>query len=86
MKDVVFHRRAFDQYSEWALSDRKLFRRIQRIIVESARDPFSGIGKPEPLRGNLSGFWSRRIDHDHRLVYQITESQIIIASCKNHYP
>ncbi len=86
MKDVVFHRLAFDQYSEWALTDKKLFRRIQRIIVETSRDAFSGIGKPQPLRGKLSGFWSRRIDENHRLVYQITESQIIIASCKNHYP
>ncbi len=86
MKDVVFHRLAFEQYGDWALTDKKLFRRIHRIITETARDPFSGIGKPEPLRGDLSGFWSRRIDENHRLVYQITESQIIIASCKNHYP
>jgi toxin YoeB len=77
---------AFEQYTEWAKSDRKIFDRLHRLIVEAAKNPFDGIGKPEPLKANLKGYyWSRRINDEHRLVYKVTEEQIIIAACKYHY-
>ena len=66
-------------------SDKKLFERLQRLIVETARDPFVGVGKPEPLKGELRGYWSRRINDEHRLVYKISDEQLIVISCKSHY-
>jgi len=75
----------FEQYSEWALDDKKTFERIRRLIVETARDPFLGIGKPEPLKGELSGYWSRRISDEHRLVYKVERDKITIVSCRTHY-
>jgi toxin YoeB len=63
----------------------KLLKRINRLIDAVVRDPFQGIGKPEPLRENLSGLWSRRIDENHRLVYAVTEDFITILSCRYHY-
>ncbi|MDQ3491396.1 MAG: Txe/YoeB family addiction module toxin, partial [Acidobacteriota bacterium] len=59
--------------------------RLHRLIIETARNPFSGIGKPEPLKGELRGYWSRRINDEHRLVYKVTEEQIIIVGCRLHY-
>ena len=85
MRHISFDPEAFEQYSDWAKTDKKLFERIRRLIVESARDPFLGIGKPEPLRKSLSGYWSRRITDEHRLVYKVTDSHITILSCKYHY-
>ncbi|MDQ5844874.1 MAG: Txe/YoeB family addiction module toxin [Acidobacteriota bacterium] len=71
--------------NEWALGDKKTFERLKRLITETARNPFAGIGKPEPLKRELSGYWSRRITDEHRLVYKVTEDQLIIAACKYHY-
>ena len=85
MRTVAFHSRAFDQYSEWATDDPTLFARLHRLIVETAKAPFSGLGKPEPLKHELKGYWSRRINDEHRLVYKVTEEQLIIVSCKYHY-
>ncbi|CAN5320283.1 Txe/YoeB family addiction module toxin [soil metagenome] len=85
MRTIAFHQEAFEQYNEWAKSDRKLFDRLHRLIVEAAKNPFDGIGKPEPLKANLKCYWSRRINDEHRLVYKVTEEQIIIAACKYHY-
>jgi len=85
MRTIVFHQSAFDQYNEWALKDKKTFERLRRLITETARTPFAGIGKPEPLRRELAGYWSRRITDEHRLVYKVTDDQLIIASCKYHY-
>jgi toxin YoeB len=82
---IAFHQTAFDDYSDWTKIDKKLFERIRRLIVETARNPFDGIGKPEPLKRELKGYWSRRITDEHRLVYQVTDEQIIIISCKYHY-
>ncbi len=65
--------------------DKKLFDRLQRLISEVARNPFDGIGKPEPLKVDLKGYWSRRINDEHRLVYKVTDAQIIIVACKYHY-
>jgi toxin YoeB len=85
VRKVVFHATAFEDFSAWARADAKMFERIVRLISESARDPFQGIGKPEPLRHELKGFWSRRINDEHRLVYRVTDDSIIIASCRFHY-
>lgn len=85
MRIVAFHQSAFEQYNEWAMVDKKIFERVRRLIIESAKSPFAGIGKPEPLKANLKGYWSRRITDEHRLVYKVTDQQIIIASCKYHY-
>ena len=65
--------------------DTKLYERLVRLITETAREPFTGLGKPEPLRHQLKGCWSRRIDQEHRLVYRVTEDVITILSCRDHY-
>ncbi len=85
MRIVSFHQGAFEQYSDWAKSDKKLFDRQHRLIIETAKNPFDGIRKPEPFKNNLKGYWSRRINDEHRLVYKVTDEQIIIVACKYHY-
>lgn len=85
MRLVAFHQTAFDDFSDWAKNDKKLFERIRRLIIETLKSPFDGIGKPEPLKHALKGYWSRRLTDEHRLVYKVTDTQIIIISCKYHY-
>lgn len=68
-----------------ANSRQKMLKRINQLVKDIRRNPFEGIGKPEPLKGNLTGFWSRRIDDEHRLVYMVEDNGIIIISCKGHY-
>ena len=85
MRTVVFHKEGFEQFTAWAKVQPKLFERLVRLINESAKDPFIGIGKPEPLKGDLKGCWSRRIDEEHRLVYRVTDVSITIVSCRDHY-
>ncbi|MBA2645802.1 MAG: Txe/YoeB family addiction module toxin [Pyrinomonadaceae bacterium] len=85
MRLIAFHQLAFDDYNEWAKTDKKLFERIRPIIVETAKTPFDGIGKPEPLKHELKGYWSRRISDEHRLVYKVTDEHLIIVSCKYHH-
>lgn len=82
---ISFVERSWDEYNSWQKEDLKLFKKIQRLIKETLRDPFSGIGKPEPLKNNLKGYWSKRISDEHRLVYKIENNQLIIISCKYHY-
>lgn len=82
---ISFVERSWDEYNSWQKEDLKLFKKIQRLIKETLRDPFGGIGKPEPLKNNLKGYWSKRISDEHRLVYKIEENQLIIISCKYHY-
>jgi toxin YoeB len=86
---LVFSERAWSQYLHWQTEDRKLCERINALIGEALRDPFRGTGKPEPLGGNLSGWWSRRIDSEHRLIYRLSgkgEAQALeIAQCRYHY-
>ncbi len=82
---ISFVERSWDDYNNWSATDKKIFKRIQRLIKESTRDPFGGIGKPEPLKNNLKGYWSKRITDEHRLVYKAEENQLIIISCKFHY-
>ncbi|WP_308623083.1 Txe/YoeB family addiction module toxin [uncultured Enorma sp.] len=76
---------AWDDYLWWQQHDRKMLKRINQLIRDVERDPFNGIGKPEPLRGELSGMWSRRINQEDRLVYEVISEQLIIYSAKDHY-
>ncbi len=85
MRLIVFHTTAFEEFIEWSKRDKKLFQKIVRLIKEVQRHPFEGTGKPEPLKHDYAGYWSRRINREHRLVYKVTDSQVIIASCKYHY-
>ena len=85
MSKIVFTEQAFEEYLYWQVQDRKILKRINALLKDISRDPFSGIGKPEGLKENLSGFWSRRIDDTHRLVYRIADGQIEIYQCKGHY-
>lgn len=82
---LVFHQRAWEDYLYWQSTDPKMLARVNQLIKESSRSPFQGIGKPEPLRGELRGWWSRRIDQEHRLVYRPTEDWLLIAQCRHHY-
>ena len=76
---------AWEDYLYWQTQDKKLLKRINELIKDAEREPFSGLGKPEPLRGELSGFWSRRINSEHRLVYRINNGVLEILSCRGHY-
>jgi len=82
---LIFSEQAWEDYLHWQASDRKLLERLNGLIKECARDPFHGTGKPEPLRGALSGWWSRRITQEHRLVYRPSEAGLLIAQCRYHY-
>lgn len=76
---------SWNDYLYWQTQDTKTLKRINRLITDIKRAPFEGIGKPEPLKENLSGFWSRRIDETNRLVYVAEETAIVIISCRYHY-
>ncbi|BDU51390.1 Txe/YoeB family addiction module toxin [Haliovirga abyssi] len=82
---ISFTENAWKDYTLWQKEDKKTLKRINDLIKDTIRNPFSGIGKPEPLKSNLSGYWSRRIDKKNRLVYEMLEYEIIIISCKYHY-
>ena len=82
---VTFHDAGWDDYLYWQTHDRKLLAKINTLIKECSRTPFTGTGKPEPLRGEFSGWWSRRINEEHRLVYRRTEDGLLIAQCRYHY-
>ncbi|MFC5078878.1 Toxin YoeB [Vibrio thalassae] len=76
---------AWDDYLYWQTQDKKTLKRINKLINDVKRSPFEGIGKPEPLKENLSGFWSRRIDDTNRLVYAVDDHAVTIISCRYHY-
>lgn len=82
---LAWTKEAWSDYSYWQGQDKKTLKRINKLIVETQRSPFEGIGKPEPLKENLSGFWSRRIDDSNRLVYAVDDNQLTIISCRYHY-
>ncbi|MGV3548815.1 Txe/YoeB family addiction module toxin [Rhizobium sp.] len=82
---LVSHDDAWAQYLYWQATDQKMLDRINLLIKQARRAPFTGIGKPEPLRGKLSGWWSRRINHEHRLIYRATDDGLFIAQCRHHY-
>ncbi len=82
---LVFSEAAWEDYLHWQHTDEKRFQRINALIKECLRSPFKGTGKPEPLRGALSGWWSRRITREHRLVYRVEGDALQIAQCRYHY-
>lgn len=85
MRLFVFTPATWTDYVWWQGQDRKTLRRINTLIEAAARDPFTGIGKPEPLRGDLAGLWSRRIDDVNRLVYEANDSELRVIACRYHY-
>ena len=82
---VVFYEDGWDDFLFWTIHDKGKLKKLIRLIEDIKRHPFEGIGKPEPLKENYSGFWSRRIDDEHRLVYYVENKTIIIAQCRFHY-
>tara|TARA_R110000823_G_scaffold27609_9_gene80379 strand:+ start:7525 stop:7791 length:267 start_codon:yes stop_codon:yes gene_type:complete len=82
---LTWTREAWTDYVYWQSQDKKTLKRINKLILDAQRSPFEGIGKPEPLKENLAGFWSRRIDDTNRLVYAVEKNQITIISCRYHY-
>jgi toxin YoeB len=82
---LEFKPQAFEDLQYWVQINPKLAKRLLRLIEETQRDPFGGTGKPEPLRGDLSGWWSKRIDQEHRLIYQVVGDALVIAQARGHY-
>jgi toxin YoeB len=82
---IVFADRAWEDFTYWMTHDRRVAKRIVLLIKAIQREPFAGIGKPEPLKHDLAGFWSRRITEEHRLVYAVENDQILIAQARYHY-
>lgn len=85
MRSVEFDPSAFEDLAWWVQQDRKMATRILRLIQEVQRTPFEGTGQPEPLRHELQGAWSRRIDREHRLVYRVNDDRVRILACRYHY-
>jgi toxin YoeB len=83
--DLVFQTHGWEDYLYWQQQDKKILWRINDLIKDCQRSPFKGIGKPEPLRGDLSGCWSRRITEEHRLIYAVRENRLHILQCRFHY-
>lgn len=82
---LIFAEQAWEDYRHWQATDPKLTRRIHELIKDATRQPFEGIGKPEPLRHALAGFWSRRINGEHRMVYKVSGGDLLIAQLRHHY-
>ena len=85
MTNLTFTNKAWEEYCYWQSQDKKTLKRINTILADIQRDNFEGIGKPEPLKNNFAGYWSRRIDNTNRLIYRINNNQIEILQCKGHY-
>jgi len=82
---IIFSKNSWDDYTSWLTEDKKMLKKINELIKEIQRTPFEGKGKPEPLKYDLAGYWSRRIDREHRLVYQVVDEKVLIFSCRYHY-
>ncbi|KMW72344.1 toxin YoeB [Photorhabdus luminescens subsp. luminescens] len=82
---VTFSNNAWEDYLYWQQTDRAILKRINNLIKDIKRQPFTGIGKPEPLKHNFTGFWSRRITEEQRLVYSVENNELLIAQCRFHY-
>lgn len=82
---LVFSTRSWEEYLHWQQTDRQVLKKLIRLIDDCVRSPYSGIGKPELLAGDFSGWWSRRIDGEHRLVYRVEGDDLIVAQCRYHY-
>ena len=85
MRKLAWGSKAWQDYLYWQVQDKKTLKRINRLIQDILSHPFEGIGKPEPLKKNLSGFWSRRIDETNRLIYAVDDNYLTIISCRYHY-
>jgi toxin YoeB len=82
---ITFSKNAWEDYTSWLSEDKNILKKNNELIKDIQRTPFEGKGKPEPLKYDLAGFWSRRIDREHRLVYQVNNIEILIYSCRYHY-
>jgi len=82
---ITFSPNSWEEYVSWQTEDKKMLRKINELIKDIKRNPFEGKGKPEPLKYDLSGYWSRRIDREHRLVYHFSGNELQIISCRYHY-
>ncbi len=82
---IIFTKNSWEDYTSWVKEDKKVLQKINELIKDIQRNPFQGKGKPEPLKYDLAGFWSRRIDREHRLVYRFEKKEILIYSCRYHY-
>lgn len=82
---LVFAEKAWEDYLYWQKTDKKILKRINTLIKDIIREPFEGIGKPEPLKHALSGYWSRRINDEHRIVYKVQDDSLLIAQLRYHY-
>lgn len=85
MRDICFTPLAFEQYNDWAIENKKIQQKISKLITECTKTPFEGIGKPEALKYEFKGCWSRRITDEHRLIYRVTDEIITVLHCKTHY-
>jgi toxin YoeB len=85
MRQIVFLEDALSELNDYKFSQPKLVFKVFELIMDIDKTPYTGLGKPEPLKGNLQGFWSRRVSDEHRLVYKVSDSEITIFSCKSHY-
>ena len=83
--NLIFSDQAWEDYLYWQRTDRKITKRIHELILDAKRHPYDGIGKPEPLRHILQGYWSRRIDQEHRFVYKVTKQGLLVAQLRYHY-
>ena len=83
--EIIFLTPGWEDYLYWQKTDKKILKNINELIRYCKRTPFEGIGKPEPLKGSLFGWWSRRIDHEHRLVYKVDNRGLFILQCRKHY-
>ena len=82
---LIFSEQAWEDYLYWQKTDKKLLERINKLVKDTSRSPFEGIGKPEPLKNALSGYWSRRINDEHRIVYKMSDGSMLIAQLRFHY-
>ncbi len=82
---ISWSKNAWEDYLYWQATDKRMLKRVNLLIKDITRHPFEGVGSPEPLKHNWSGYWSRRIDKEHRLIYKMSDMQIIIAGCRYHY-
>ena len=82
---LIFSENAWEDYLYWQKTDKKILNRINKLIKETKREPFEGGGKPEPLKHSLAGYWSRRINEEHRIVYKVTDDALLIAQLRYHY-
>ncbi len=83
--NITFDPEAWEDYLYWQVTDKAALKRLNALIKDISRSPFEGIGQPEPLKHNWSGYWSRRINQEHRIIYRVTDDAILIAQCRFHY-